>query len=389
MGSLASDMEHEAWLISLRQPALLAAGIQTSNLHRITSSDPNHLVAQRQRENAVQRNTINITDPAVQYFYMMNSNQHPQQGQRHEASESGSNTPNPFMGGQQQSAQNAQQNPQSVHQAQSHLQQQHSGYPPGASAAFPYGHPSYNSPYQQAYANQFGYSHQLGGYGGSVGGYPTQKQGGGAMYGAPQGYAQSYEQHSSSPANASAFAQNQQGSMRSASGMGSGLGGLDDYGRQSAHPTSHHQQGGYGGMNDPFSRSTSGFGTASGAYGQQSMVSGQDEALKPYGDAKGGPSPALGQPGRPGSAANSVAGTAQSGLPPPQSQHSAFGGGYPGFPGQGSQYGGLGGLGSHQQQSQGGMGGQTGYGGYGGNQFNQTYGQYGARGGWGQQYSQH
>lgn len=337
----------------------------------------------------MQLNDINIKAPAANTSKTTNADLISQQGQqRYEAPGSGTTTPNPLMGGQQQSVQNPQQTQQSMHQAQSHLQQQHSGYPPGASAAFPYGHPSYNSPYQQAYANQFGFSHQLGGYGGSLGGYPTQKQSGGAMYGAPQGYAQSYEQHSSSPANAGAFAQNQHASMRSASGMSSGLGGLDDYGRQSAQPTSHQQQGGYGGMNDPFARTASGFG-APGVYGQQSMGAGQDDALKPYGDAKGGPSPALGQPGRPGSAANSAAGTTQSGLPPPQSQHSAFGGGYPGFPGQGSQYGGLGGLGSHQQQSQGGMGGQGGYGGYGGNNFNQTYGQYGSRGGWGHQYSQH
>lgn len=385
-----SDSAFEARFLRCRAPALLQAGIQVSLPRGVRTPDLNIPDSPNDRDALERPKMIDMTDPSAQRFHMINSNTRLQQGQRHEAPGSGSNTPNPFMGSQQQSAQNAQHNPQSMHQAQSHLQQQHGGYPPGANAAIPYGHPSYNSPYQQAYANQFGYSHQLGGYGGSVGGYPTQKQGGGAMYGAPQGYAQSYEQHSSSPANASAFAQNQQASMRSASGMGSGLGGLDDYGRQSAQPTSHHQQGGYGGMNDPFARSASGFGAASGAYGQQSMGSGQEDALKPYGDAKGGPSPALGQPGRPGSAANSAAGTAQSGLPPPQSQHSAFGGGYPGFPGQGSQYGGLGGLGSHQQQSQAGMGGQGGYGGYGGNQFNQTYGQYGAaRGGWGQQYSQH
>lgn len=383
---LAKDMRGEANLIKARDQILRPAGKQIRFPLRVMSLDLDDAMAQRQRNDAVQRNTTDLTSPTVQKLKEQYSDQ---DSQRYEAPGSGSNTPQPSMGGQQQSAQNPQQTQQSMHQAQSHLQQQHSGYIPGASAAFPYGHPSYNSPYQQAYANQFGISHQLGGYGGSVGGYPTHKQGGGAMYGAPQGYAQSYEQHSSSPANAGAFAQNQHASMRSTSGMGSGLGGLDDYGRQSAQPNSHQQQGGYGGMGDPFARSASGFGTP-GAYAQQSMSAGQDDALKPYGDIKGGPSPALGQPGRPGSAANSAAGTAQSGLPPPQSQHSAFGGGgYPGFPGQGSQYGGLGGLGGHQQQSQGGMGGQGGYGGYGGNNFNQTYGQYGSRGGWGQQYSQH
>lgn len=174
--------------------------------------------------------------------------------------------------------------------------------------------------------------------------------------------------------------------MRSASGMGSGLGGLDEYGRGSAQSTSHQQSSGFGNMNDPFARSASGFGQ--GGYGQQNMTAGPEDGLKPFNESKSGPSPALGQPGRPGSAANSAAGTSQSGLPPPQGQHSAFGG-YPGFPGQSSQYGGLGGLGSHAQQGQGGMGGQqSAYSGYGG--FNQTYGGYGAsRGGWGANYGGH
>jgi hypothetical protein len=328
-----------------------------------------------------------------------------------EAPGSGNNTPAP-MSSQPQQSQHQQ---QSMHQAQSHQQQQQGGYPPGASAAFPYGHPYYSSPYQTAYANQFGYGHQLaaGGYGNaSAGGYPAQgqqqqkQQGGGAMYGAPQGYAQQQQSsydihgHCASPANANAFAHNQQASMRSASGMGSGLGGaaggLDDYGRQSAQPTSHQQSNAFAGVNDPFARTSSGFG-AHGGYGQQQGQqqqgsSGNDDALKPFPDpspSKSGPSP---QPGRPGSAANSIAGNAQAGgLPQPQSQHSAFGGGYAGFPGQ-SQYGGLGGLGSHgQQQGQGqqGQGQQSAYGSYGAGGFSQAYGGYGSRGGWGQQYGGH
>ncbi|KAF2167870.1 hypothetical protein M409DRAFT_65937 [Zasmidium cellare ATCC 36951] len=301
-----------------------------------------------------------------------------------EAVGSGHNTPNPLMGGQQPSAPNAaQQSQHSMHQAQGHQQGSYGG------AGFPYGHPFYNSPYQQAYQNQFGYSHQPVGYGG---GFPSNK---GNMYGgAPHGYGMgsqsSYEQHSSSPANANAFSQNQQASMRSASGMGSGLGGLDEYGRGSAQSGSHQQSSGFGSVNDSFARSTSGFGQGGygqhGQHGQQNMTAGPEDALKPFNESKSGPSPALGQPGRPGSAANSAAGTSQSGLPPPQQQgqHSAFGG-YPGFPGQNSQYGGLGGLGSHGQ-GQSGMGGQqSAYSGYGG--FNQTYGGYGAsRGGWGANY---
>ncbi|KAI7603309.1 hypothetical protein KC346_g11945, partial [Hortaea werneckii] len=281
---------------------------------------------------------------------------------------SGHTTPNPLMASQQQqvaqqtaAAQQAQQAQQSAMQAQaSSHQQQAGGY--GAGAGYPYGHPYYNSPYQAAYQNQFGFNHAgLGGYGG--GGFPG-KQGG--MYGAPGGYGMgshsAYDQHSASPANASAFGQNQATSMRSASGMSTGLSsGLDDYGRSSMQSAAS-QQGSAFGMNDPFARSASGFG-GQPAYGQQSMAA-QEESLKPFADStKSGPSPALGQPGRPGSAANSAVGSTHGGLPPPGSNPSGFGGGYPGFPGSGSQYGGLGGLG---QQAQSGMGGQAGgYGGYG------------------------
>ncbi|KAI7571945.1 hypothetical protein KC317_g1190 [Hortaea werneckii] len=305
---------------------------------------------------------------------------------------SGHTTPNPLMASQQQqvaqqtaAAQQAQQAQQSAMQAQaSSHQQQAGGY--GAGAGYPYGHPYYNSPYQAAYQNQFGFNHAgLGGYGG--GGFPG-KQGG--MYGAPGGYGMgshsAYDQHSASPANASAFGQNQATSMRSASGMGTGLSsGLDDYGRSSMQSAAS-QQGSAFGMNDPFARSASGFG-GQPAYGQQSMAA-QEESLKPFADStKSGPSPALGQPGRPGSAANSAVGSTHGGLPPPGSNPSGFGGGYPGFPGSGSQYGGLGGLG---QQAQSGMGGQAGgYGGYGAGSFGQAYGAYGSRGGWGSNYGAH
>lgn len=293
---------------------------------------------------------------------------------------SGHNTPNPPMGAQQQSGGPG--SHQQQHQMGQHpSQQQQSGY-----GGYPYGHPYYNSPYPSAYQNQYGFNQPVGGYGG---GYPGKQQG---MYAQPHGYGgigpqSSYDQHSSSPANASAFGQNQQTSMRSTSGMGAGLGGgLDDYGRSSAQPSHQQSSGGFGGagMNDPFARPLTGFGgQQSGGYGgQQSMPSGPDDSLKPFGDSKaGGPSPGLGQPGRPGSAANSAAGAGQSGLPPPQSHQSGFGGGYPGFPSsQGSQYSGLGGLGNHQQGQQ----QQSGYGGYGAGAFGQ-YGSYG-RGGWGQSY---
>ncbi|KAK4619535.1 hypothetical protein CLAFUW4_11307 [Fulvia fulva] len=302
-----------------------------------------------------------------------------------EAPGSGNNTPNQVMSGHQQAAPSGQQSQHMMHQVQAQAHQ--GGY---NAAGFPYGHPYYNSPYQTAYQNQFGYSQPAG-----YGGYPQGQGQKGGMYGQPHagygmGSQSSFDQHSSSPANANAFAQNQQSSMRSTSGMGSGLGGLDDYQRSSAQSGAHQQSSNFGGMNDPFARSTSGFGTQ--GYGQQMSTAGPEDSLKPFSDSKGGPSPALGQPGRPGSAANSAAGVSQSGLPPPQGQHSGYGG-YPGFQNQSSQYGGLGGLGSHQgsqgagQQS--GYGAQqSAYGGYGG--FNQTYGNYGqSRGGWSANYGGH
>ncbi|KAF7197591.1 hypothetical protein HII31_01094 [Pseudocercospora fuligena] len=291
-----------------------------------------------------------------------------------EAPGSGNNTPNPVMA-QQQPVPTSQAQQHSMHAAQGH----HQG---GYSSSFPYGHPNYNSPYQQAYANQFYGGNQFGGYGGAGGGYQG-KQGG--MHGAPYGYGMgsqsSYDHYSSSPANTGAFGQNQQTSMRSASGMGSALGGgIDDYGRGSAQSGSHQQSSAYGGMsNDPFARTASGYGSQ-GNYGQQNVGGGQEDTLKSYDTSKSGPSPALGQPGRPGSAANSGVNNTQSGLPPPQGQHSAFGGSYPGFGGQGSQYGGLGGLGGHGQ----GQGHSNQFGGYGRGMYNQ----YGSQqGGWGQNYT--
>ena len=239
----------------------------------------------------------------------------------HAAPGSGQNTPNPL-------------------QAPSQQQQQQQQQPPAYNAAgFPYGHPYYSSPYQQAYANQFGYNPQLGTY---SAGYPPQQQPPpqqqqqqqkpqqqGSIYSnVPQGYSQQQQPpqsayDSSSPAanNDNNFAHNtNNSSLRSASGMSLG----DDYGRPSA--TQHHHQAttGFGGIHDPFARGTSGFG---GYGGQQS----QDESLKPYASevAKSGASP------RPGSAANSTggAGGSHSRLPPPLPQ-SGYAGGYGGFPGQ-------------------------------------------------------
>ena len=323
--------------------------------------------------NHMPRNT-----PSVHYSKANISNIPTKQAQSRyvDTTGSGHNTPNPIMGSQQQGGPNTQQAQHSVHQTGHHHQ--------GGYNASPYGHPYYGNPYQGAYNNQYGYNNQVSGYGG---GYPAKHSG---MYAGSHGYSMgpqsSYDQHSASPANAVSYAQNQQTSMRSASGMSAGLGNLDDYGRASAQSGGHQQSGGFGSMNDNFPRSTSGFGGPS-AYGQQSMAQ-QDDSLKPYADSKGGPSPALGQPGgRPGSAANSAGGSAQAGLPPPQSHQSGFGA-YGSFPGQGG-YGGLGGLGNQQQQQHGQntMGGQGGYGNYGSSGFSQ-YNSYGSRGGtgWGSNY---
>ena len=315
-----------------------------------------------------------------------NAKQHPQ-SRFADSTNSGHNTPHPGIAPGQPSAPSAQQSQHSMHQAPGSQQQQQSGY---GSGSYPYGHPSYNSPYAMAYQQQFT---NYGGYSGYGGGYGNKQQG---MYGGSHGYGMgpqsSFDQHSASPANAGAFGQNQQASMRNVSGMSGGFGGLEDYTRGSSQATAtqQHNSSGFGNAtNDPFARSTSGFGSQNTGYGQQSMA-GQEDSLKPFADAsKTGPSPALGQPGRPTSAANSAGGSAQSGHAQQAQSHQSGFGGYGGFQGQ-PQYGGLGGLGSQQQPGQSGMGGQQGgYGSYGAGGFGQSYGSYNSRGGWGAQYGAH
>lgn len=332
-----------------------------------------------------------------------------------ETQASGNSTPNPSLTGQQQPTQ-----PQPM------LQQPAQGQTGGQHGPFPYGHPyhHYGSPYY-SYMNQvsnhpygrerpmfddvrryddqyltqnpqFGYGSGQGGYGGGPFGGAGAKQG---MYGQPhQGYGMnpqtSYDQHSTSPANAATF-----GQQHSTSGRESAVtGGLGNYGRSgSAQPSDNPQQysssGGnnHGGVPDVFGRSSSGYqGQNSGLGSQLGQQGGNEDSLRNYGDASkvpggaGGPSPALGQPGgRPGSAAN-IQG--QSGLPPPQAQTQGQQG-YGGYMGhqmhgqQGSQYGaGPGGVGAHHQ-----YGGQNhqagGYGGYGAGYGTSSYGN-SNRGGW-------
>ena len=336
-----------------------------------------------------------------------------------DAQNSGQSTPNPPLSGHQPAGQ--------PHQM---LHQQAQGQAGGQHGGFPYGHPYYN-PYYASFANQqqvsnhpygrdrplfddarryddqylsqtpqYGYNGSQGGYGGGPFGGAGGKQG---MYGQPhQGYGASqqtgYDQHSSSPANAGAFAHQHAASGRDSAAPG----GLGSYGRTgSTQPTENTQQypgagaGNHNSMTDVFGRSQSNFqGQTSGLGSHLSQPSGNEDSLRNYSDSSkgpGGPSPALGQPGgRPGSAAN-VPG--QTGLPQSQGQGQSQGQqGYGGYMGhqmhgqQGSQYGGgPGGLGGGHHQS----GGQNhqagGYGAYGPGYGSGFYGN-SNRGGWGANY---
>jgi hypothetical protein len=310
------------------------------------------------------------------------------------AQQSGHTTPNPALGAQQQPGAQAQsQQAQHQHQ-QPHTQgQQHSAY--GNYQQHPY---YQQSPYYNAYMNQYSPYNQQS--------FAAPFGGKGGMYNQPHhGYSQnSYDQHSSSPANTGGFPQSSMHGRESA--LTSGLG---EYARSGSAQPSQTQQpsgtGAFGGINDPFSRAQGAFAGQNQPYGQQAgqQASG-DDALKPFADAKSGsgPSPsALGQPGRPGSATNTTGQAAQSGLPPPQSLQQGFGsypGAHLGQMGQTSQYGGaLGGLGgghtagaqSHQAGGYGAYGaGAAGAGGNAG--FSNSYGSYGGRGGgWGGNYGGH
>jgi hypothetical protein len=286
-----------------------------------------------------------------------------QQGQgRYDAQNSGHNTPNPALGGQQPGA------PGSSH----NMQQQHGGQQGHSAGGYPYNHPYYGSPYYANYMNQFGGYGQGGGYGSF----------GKGMYGQPHHYGMSpqaaYEQHSSSPANAGGFG---------ASALHERSGGLGDYGRSASGTSQNHSAtagaGGFGGFPDSFGRQQGYSGQSS--YGQQQggQPGASEDSLKPFGDSKNsGPSPSAlsAQQGRPGSATQNTPG--QSG---PQQSHQQGFGGYPSHLGGNSQYGGgLGGLGhqgggSHQQSQYGN------YGGFGGGYGSGSY----SRGGWGGNYGGH
>lgn len=325
-------------------------------------------------------------------------------GQGTDAQTSGHSTPNPALPAQHQPNP-----PQPSHQ----MQQQPQGQA-GGQGAYPYGQPyypynyynmnqvshhsygrerpmfddvrRYEEPYL-THSQQFGYGSQA--YGGPFGG---KQQG---MYGQPhQGYGmspQSSYEHSSSPANVGGFGQH---SVPGRDGAASGA-----YGRTGSAQASEGQQnsasgGAFGGVPDVFGRSQPSYSSQGQTLVQQhsGQQSGNEDSMRSYGESKGpgGPSPALGQPGRPGSATNNIPG--QTGLPPPQAQSQQGYGGYPNHMShqmhgqQGSQYStGLGGLGGHHQTgSQNHQG--SGYGSYGATGFGGSYYGNTNRGGWGGNY---
>lgn len=271
---------------------------------------------------------------------------------------SGNNTPNPHPAHQNQPSAHMQQGP-NAHGAYPYGQyggNYGSGYPQygsygsmghtahGTHQGGRYGasRPMFDDVRRQQddyYNNQYQYSHNQG-YSGSYG-----KSG---MYSGPQQHQYSHD-YSSSPGNA-AFA------------------GREGYGRAGSTQPNDAQQSStsgsnaYGGsMPDPFGRTSSGFGQS-----QHGVHSGSEDPAKPT-----GPSPSL-QGNRPGSAAQTMTGQQQSGLPHPQGGQQAFAG-YP-------QYGGFG-----NQNAQ-----HSSYGGYGSNNAFAGYGAgYGGRGWSGQYSSQH
>ncbi|EXJ87757.1 hypothetical protein A1O1_04683 [Capronia coronata CBS 617.96] len=253
-----------------------------------------------------------------------------------------------------------------AHHAQhsGHVQQnQGPGYPGyGYPNAYSQQYPQYGASYMNQVNQRYGTSRPMfddvrrqdSDYYGSQYNYAQNHYGSGYksnMYAQPQqGY--SYDQ-ASSPANANTF------------GREAG------YGRSGSAQPSEAQQSaatstGFGGVPDPFGRTSSGFGQA-----QQQVAahSGGEDPSK-----AAGPSPSM-QGGRPTSAVNSFPGQ---GVLPPPSQHSgqqAFGG-YP-------QYAaGLGSVGGHQNTHQ----QNTGYGGYGSNTGFGSYGGYGGGRGWNNSY---
>lgn len=298
-----------------------------------------------------------------------NLNQYPQGGVQHtqgrygaaaaDVQTSGNTTPNPSAAqGQQQAGQGS--------QAQSHGQQQQ------PHADFPYNHPYYNSPYYAAYMNQYQGGYNQGAYGGPYGK--------GGAYNQPHQYGMSPQVpygHASSPAAAGGFGQN---SLHRGDSAGVAA-GLSEYGRAGSAQSGNQPglgAGGFGGVQDSFSRGASAYQSQAAGQPYNAPASQQgnppagNDDLKPFGDSKtaGGPSPSLGAAARPVSATNN----APAGLPPPQSNQQGLGmSGYGGYPSHVQGHGGL-----HGNQSAGGGYGMSASGGQGHN--NTPYGGYGAQG---------
>lgn len=274
-----------------------------------------------------------------------------------EATNSGNNTPAPGMPAQHSQA--------SQQQQQQQMTGGHGTYPYGYPNSYGQQYPQYNQSYMNQMSGRYGsnrpmfddarrqqqedyYSNQYA-YG------SNQHYGGGSyksgMYGQPhQQYSHDY---ASSPANAGSFGGREGSYARSGSTQPS----------DQQAPASGHA---FGGMPDPFGRSSSGFGQAQAqALGQQhGGHQASEDAVKPS-----GPSPSI-QAGRPGSTVNTSQ-AQQSGLGQPQTHNSqqAFGS----YPQYGGSFGNFGGQqGAHQSGS---------YGTYGNNAFG-TYGGYGGGRGW-------
>jgi hypothetical protein len=311
----------------------------------------------------------------------------PNYGQQ-EAQNSGNNTPNPAIPGQQT------QPSQQIHQGQG----SQAGYTYGYSNAYSQQFPQYGTSYMNQMGNQ---QHRYGqhrpmyddvrrqgedyymsqnsqygyGHGQQYANAPYNKS---SMYGQPQ-HQYTYE-HSASPANAGGFGQT---SMANREAI---------YGRTGSAQPSEAQQGvgtPFGGITDPFARTHSGFGAQAQPMSQQHSghQGAAGEPTKDYEAGKtGGPSPSISQANRPGSATN-IPGQQQGGqaggFPAAQAQQAgqnAFGGSYP-------QYSGLGSFGGHHQAQNSHHQQSTGYGSYGSGAAFSSYGGYGSGRGWNGNYS--
>lgn len=275
----------------------------------------------------------------------------PQRGySQHDSTGSGNNTPAPT--GPAQQTQAAQQ--------QQQINAGHAGYPYGYPSNYAQQYPQYS----QAYMNQM--SHRYGANRPMFDDARRQQQQD-EYYNNQYGYGKGHNQHNQhyggGTYNSNMYGQPQhqysydQGSAAANAG---GYGGRGDngYGRSGSTQPADQQTSasGYGGMPDPFGRSSSGFGQSQGLGQHGGSHQGSEDAVK-----ASGPSPAL-QSGRPGSTTNTSQGQ-QGGLGQHQSQQAAFSG-YPQYGGGfGGNFGGQ--QAGHQQSSQYGAYGSGAFGGYG------------------------